>query len=276
MNTKSVPSEDNLDLALDGYSQRAARRKQGKRTSEILGFAATAGGLAFAGGDAMANIVHFNTQLSVSWNAATGGTFNAAGWDIDGNGQADAALLAGPYSPTLLAGGVAHQSLFGLGTGVALFQNSATTTNSGLLGMRLTQSNNVAYPGGASSLFNIAALLGLKSIGGAGFGNFLSTTGYLGFAFGNASLPGPIHGWAKVRTDINTVGIPSAKVTVFEWAYDDSGAPIHVADRASASVPVPGTSMLALLGLGALGVQGFRRRREDGLKRLAAQQAAED
>jgi hypothetical protein len=34
-------------------------------------------------------------------------------------------------------------------------------------------------------------------------------------------------------------------------------------------VPAPPTPLLTLLGLGALGVQAYRRRREEGLKRLA-------
>jgi hypothetical protein len=37
-------------------------------------------------------------------------------------------------------------------------------------------------------------------------------------------------------------------------------------------VPTPATPLLTLLGLGALGVQAYRRRRQEGLKRLAEEQ----
>ena len=61
-----------LDTQLDAYSRRAARRGTRKpSTSEVLGCTAAAGGLAFAGGDAMGAIVHKTDKVTVSFNAAT-------------------------------------------------------------------------------------------------------------------------------------------------------------------------------------------------------------
>ena len=113
-----------------------------------------------------------------------------------------------------------------------------------------------------------------QSVGGSPVGNLANTTGYLGFVFNDNPGGGgnDFFGWAKVRVDLDPVGPIRAKTTVFEWAYEDvAGAPIHIADRGA--VPAPATPLLVLLGLGALGVQTYRRRREEGLKRLAAEQS---
>jgi len=59
--------------------------------------------------------------------------------------------------------------------------------------------------------------------------------------------------------DVDKTG-PNWQITfqALEWAYDDSGAPIHIPDTSSQQVPVPGTPFLTLLGLGAIGVQTYR------------------
>jgi hypothetical protein len=76
----------------------------------------------------------------------------------------------------------------------------------------------------------------------------------------------------KVRID---TGDDFTKLTLLDGAYDDEGDPIAVgATGDGGEVPVPATSLLTLLGLGALGVQRYRRRRDAGLARLAGEQAA--
>jgi hypothetical protein len=47
-------------------------------------------------------------------------------------------------------------------------------------------------------------------------------------------------------------------LTVIDWAYNDTGAPIHVGD-----VPEPGSLLLALMASGATGVLAWRRYRRD-------------
>ncbi len=60
------------------------------------------------------------------------------------------------------------------------------------------------------------------------------------------------------------------RLRIREWAYDNGGAPIAVGDTGNGTpMPTPATPLLTLLGLGAMGVTAYRRRREEGLKRLA-------
>ena len=94
----------------------------------------------------------------------------------------------------------------------------------------------------------------------------------MGFRFNGATgTAGTQYGWAKVKTEnfggSDTQGV---RLRILEWAYDNSGAAITVGDVGPApAVPNPATPLLALLGLGVLGVQGYRRRRDEGLKRVA-------
>jgi hypothetical protein len=116
----------------------------------------------------------------------------------------------------------------------------------------------------------------LYSSGGShAFGNFRNgTTGYIGFRFnGDTGSGGTQYGWMKVRID---TGDDFTKLTLLDGAYDDEGDPIVVGATGDGGgeVPVPATSLLTLLGLGALGVQRYRRRRDAGLARLAGEQAA--
>jgi hypothetical protein len=111
-----------------------------------------------------------------------------------------------------------------------------------------------------------------------GYGNanangpfFNGTTGYLGLRFeGDTGTVGTQYAWVKVRFDF---AAPKLTMNILEWAYDNSGASIAVGDTGQPTdVPVPATPLLTLLGLGAVGLSAYRRRREAGLKRLAAEQ----
>jgi hypothetical protein len=258
-----------LDNQLAAYTRRT--RRQGRHSAtELLGYTAAAGGLAFAGGDAMADIIHFNTQLSVSWSSTTATAHSTrVPWDINGDGIANGRLLAGGKDATYktVFGGL--QGLVGFaGTGSVLFAMSSAPFLTGF-----AASSSVSAGAGAG--FSGGGILGgsvISTKATFAFGNFVNTTGYVGMAFKDASNPNGFFGWAKVRTDLD-VNAGTARTTVFEWAYDDTGAPIHVPDR-SAAVPAPPTAMLALLGLGVMGIRGYRQRREQGLQRLAGQQAA--
>ena len=60
-----------------------------------------------------------------------------------------------------------------------------------------------------------------------GFFNFTafnSTDRYLMFEFSGGDLQSPLHGWAQLRVEISRLNAPD--VTLVEWAYDTSGAPI--------------------------------------------------
>lgn len=96
-----------------------------------------------------------------------------------------------------------------------------------------------SQPGGASSNFF-----------GSGFSNsavnFVEGANYIGFRFDNA---GNTHyGWAQLD-------VAGASITVSRWAYEsDADTAIHIG-----TIPEP--SSFALLGLGAAGILGWRRRR---------------
>lgn len=81
--------------------------------------------------------------------------------------------------------------------------------------------------------------------------------GYLGFEVPVSGPQGYDYGWVELSSVTlfnSAAGTSSQSLTIFEYAYDDSGAPIDV----PAATPEPST--LALFALGAVGVEAFRRR----------------
>jgi len=111
-------------------------------------------------------------------------------------------------------------------------------------------------------------------------GGVVNTTGYIGLRFdGDTGTIGTQYAWAKIKVESSTTRVA---VTVLEWAYDNCGNPIQVGATTGGSscggsennnsVDSPSTPLLSLLGLGAMGVTSYRRRREAGLKRLAEAQ----
>jgi hypothetical protein len=82
---------DPLDTELDAYGRRAGRRRRKTGPAEVLGYTAVAGGLAFAGGDAMGAIQHFSTHISAS---QTGYGYRALASDINDDGSVDGLVWA--------------------------------------------------------------------------------------------------------------------------------------------------------------------------------------
>ncbi|MBK1631582.1 hypothetical protein CKO31_12675 [Thiohalocapsa halophila] len=245
------PTEDLLDSQLATYAERAARRRVRPSTAEVLGCTAAAGGLAFAGGDALGAIVHNSTGTTFSVESDTA-YFT---WDVDGAG--------GTLSLWLSAGSATATANVAVAAGPL-----ATTASYGLV--NALPKGFVVGPSPASGTFATSWPYLLASFD-TGFVDFKSTTAYFGFQFsGAAGTPDPQYGWAKARVDLFNSGA-GTRFRVYEWAYDDSGAAIKVGDTGTA-VPAPATPLLTLLGLGALGVAAYRRRREEGLKRLADEQ----
>lgn len=259
-----------LDTQLDAYSRRATRRGTRKPSaSEVLGYTAAAGGLAFAGGDAMGAIVHKTDKLTVSFNTATtAGSLVGAGWDIDGGGAPDAGLYAGSGPGPL--GRVGYGG----------FQGGYISGSIGGAPLAKVFSAGAPISGAPGYLIVFGASGGTAGTAGG----FLNTAAYFGFRFfldGGTDL---VLGWAKLRVD--TASDPTRVVlSVCEWAYEDTGGAIEAGDRGTgaavscpsaipADAPAPATPLLTLLGLGAMGVQAYRRRREDALKRLADEQDA--
>jgi len=104
------------------------------------------------------------------------------------------------------------------------------------------------------------------------YGNFkLGTTGFVGIRLGNGD-----YGWIRLRLDDTGLNQPFTtnhgglgpfgdgenypeKLTIIDWADDDSGAPIQL-QVPGGTAPEP--SSLALLAAGALGLAAFRRRKQ--------------
>jgi hypothetical protein len=120
--------------------------------------------------------------------------------------------------------------------------------------------NFKAFPGAASNIMNSdvpvqsAALLGANSVWATGSSQFGAwapgTRAYLGLKFDDSGTP--LYGWADVQMNAYD------SITLFGYAYQDDGAPIHVPDIGT----IPEPSTLALLALGAAGVAALRRRRQ--------------
>lgn len=79
------------------------------------------------------------------------------------------------------------------------------------------------------------------------------TNGYLGVQFLHQS--NPVYGWVRMDVMIPP-GTTDIGYTIKDWAYEDSGGPIHVG-----MIPEPGT--LGLLALGSVALVAWRRRKKE-------------
>jgi hypothetical protein len=77
--------------------------------------------------------------------------------------------------------------------------------------------------------------------------------GFAGFRAGGN------YGWIRVKWEADSGnGFPN-KITVLDWAYEDSGAPIAAGDTGT---PEPGTMSMSLLAAGAAGIVAWRKRKK--------------
>jgi hypothetical protein len=83
--------------------------------------------------------------------------------------------------------------------------------------------------------------------------------GTFNIAFSFLSGADTLFGWAEV----NLSGSPDWTFTINEWTYGDEGEDVHVGTRAQVSEPASTLPALALLGLGAVGVRQWRKRKAE-------------
>lgn len=256
--TGDTTAADALDTQLSAYGQRAARRRRKAGAAEVLGYTAAAGGLAFAGGDALGAIVHNTTGTAFAVNYS----ISSPQLDLDGAGNADWGLFLSAFYfySTAFYASAAH---YNAGPG--------STVASGGAALKLSPGFVVGPTLASGGFSNGSADWYFNRNGNANGPFYNGTTGYLGLRFdGDTGSVGTQYAWVKVRFDF---AAPKLTMNILEWAYDNSGASIAVGDTGQPTdVPVPATPLLTLLGLGAVGLSAYRRRREAGLKRLAAEQ----
>ncbi len=260
--------QNNLNEQLNRYGLTAkAQINQGKSLGDYAGYAAAVGaGLALAGG-ADAAIIYSGVQnLTVQKNPAVGGMLSAPVALFGGASNAIefAGMLGGVQS-------VSHFKYLG-GAGLRAGGGAKFMGTGGYSGSNLAAGALIG-PGGVFSANAVGrvkiAVNSSSSVAYGAVGKFLSsTTGFAGIRLGNGD-----YGWIRLSLSElglnqpfsssfgpvqNGQGFPD-KITVIDWAYDDSGAAIHAGDTTSPA-PVPEPSTLALLAAGAAGLARLRRR----------------
>jgi hypothetical protein len=248
----------NLEAAINAYGRTAmAASKEKKSKAKLLGFGAAAAGGLFTAGQAEAAIV-YSGVINAGFNISTvnlsstnaispplifNSTGGAIAFGIAGNDRGP----ANPVGSTDIVWAVGAGYIGGFG---GVFASPAASFPTTVL--NLPSSTLVGAAGTAASLAWAAVGLPAAPMTIDPFGAAAGTgTGFFGFTFQATSLAAPQFGWARIS--ITSDGVLPTSATLVDWAYDNTGAPIHVG-----TVPAPGA--LALLGLAA-GAAGIRRRR---------------
>lgn len=276
-----MQDKNNLNGALERYSV-TARGQQGRRFGDYAGFAAAVGaGMAMAGG-AEATVIYSGVQnlsIALDPNVAVPfqTTFGAANYNVLPNLALNGG--SGDINLQLVNIGARNNSNVDfkyVGAGLLQGQNGAKFVGQpGYLGVG---GSNLAMGAliGPSQAFSTSAVgrirlkgknLNSTNTGIITFdaGNFApGVTGIAGIQLGNGD-----YGWIRLRIDSDGVQQPLSvltgdpalqdglgfpdRLTVIDWAVEDSGAPIQ-----AGAIPEPST--LALLAAGAAGLARLRRR----------------
>ncbi len=274
-------STDAFQQKLDHYGLAAQSHLQGDKSAVEWGaYAAAAGASLAMAGAADAAVIYSGVQnVSVAIDpaaTAAGNTFasnNYASIDIDNDTTPDVGLrallyagvdstdpgnsfkyigyaFAGPAggAAMLVSGGLAKKLASG-----SLIGPSGSFGSAGN-GRFFVRGNTNGAPGGTSTyvLGNFAdgeiAFLGLQ----LGSGNF----GWIRLRMDDLGANQPLANFAPPDTPVQDGSGFLDRVTVIDWAFDDSGAAI----RAGQIQAVPEPSPLALLAAGAVGLGALRRR----------------
>jgi len=269
-----MAQQNTLDQKLDLYSQQNHTHRQRKKIdpSSLLGYSIAAG-MAMIAPDAMAAIVYNANSFAVFASAASSSGFvgSTTGWDINGDSNVDVFVEARAFfNNTQATAGFEFRS-FGS-------YSVSSANQSGILGFGnyASQLNppSLVGPSATNVTSGVGGSLRFGSTGTIVYGDFPNySTGFIGLMFdGDHNTPGAqtLYAWARISF-YGTGGLSTAtksSLTILEWAYDDSGAPIQVG--AVSAVPLPGAAGLMLLGMGSLGLSALRKRKQQYLEKQQA------
>jgi LPXTG-motif cell wall-anchored protein len=234
-------------------------------TKRLAGYSLTAGAVLAAGGKAQAGVIYsgpldkpfgydaghyFLTMEGVVPEAVLDG-FHGAGWyGADSSNGFYVMSLGYPYPSYYVNFRVNGAPTYYVG----YFNNVAKLSGSQYVG----QSTN-------TPIYQAGGFIWTLTFGGdfyyTGSWTYYDPSGYFGFSFdlefeseSGAPPETTVYGWGLVE------GLDARNGRLLGWAYEDSGAEIHVGDTGATPIPVP--SALGLAALGAAGVLSIRRRKK--------------
>lgn len=214
--------------------------------------------LGMSTGDVMAGIIDFTAVFQdVDWGTSNS---NTSSFNLNSTGGIDIKLFGSDNDMNFAEAGV-------IGFGMASFQ---ILTNGGGFVQRLNFSDSIGSqtfvdPGmGGIDFLSVMEAMGMYMTNGS----FpLGGSYYFGFQF--MSGASTFNAWAKVRIDGDGMGgMFPLMLTFIEGAYEDDPSMTIMAGWTTL-VPEPGTAGLTALGMGALGVHGMRRRKQQRAKAQA-------
>ncbi|MCX7098150.1 MAG: PEP-CTERM sorting domain-containing protein [Methylococcales bacterium] len=268
-----------LNQKLDQYSIAVGSQTvSGKSAAEWIGYAAAAGASLAMAGSAEAAIIYSGIQnitAEIDPTAQISNNTNQKFFNIGGsNFKAGVvfALSGTPGSFKYVGGAI----LAATSSAQALILGAPGA--GGYNGSFLNASQVDIGPNGVFSASGGGNVRTQTSSGNNGFGQFaLGATGLIGVKLGSGN-----YGWIRLKVEDMGINQPFSsvfggalgnglnyadKITVIDWAYENTGAAIHAGRKfsfggaLSSDNTIPEPSALALLAAGAAGIGAFRRRK---------------
>ena len=217
-------------------------------TKRLAGYSLTAGVVLASGGKAEGGIIY-----SGPMDQPFGSTYGS--YDLTMEGLNPEARFWGATNPgtTMYTTNNAHFRVRGLNDNFLVNAEGSMYYSIHNLAFSNRVGPNINTPSLTSAFFYS---LSASSFGTVAYGHWTHNgqTGYFGFSFDLEGSGETVYGWGEVER------IDASNGRLLGWAYEDSGADIHVGDTGTPVIPVP--SALGLAALGAAGVLSMRRRKK--------------